>query len=156
MHANALRMAALALVVAAGAADAADRPGRFTMSPVDGGAFVRLDTETGAMSICRPERTELICRPAAGDDTANREEFERLRRENLALKAEIRRLEELLLPTERGPDGKPPNPGQARPPVLQLPTEEDVDRAMGYLERLFKRFQERMKDLEPKDKGTPL
>lgn len=156
MHSRALLMTGLALVVTTVAAGAADRPGRFTMSPAEGGGFVRLDTETGAMTICRPERAELVCKPAVGNDLAGPDEAERLRKENLALKAEIRRLEELVLPAERGPDSKPANPGEAKPPVFQLPTEQDIDRAMTYLERLLKRFQERMKDLEPKDKGTPL
>lgn len=132
-----------------------EKSGRYTMSPAEGGGVVRLDTETGAMSLCRPERNDWSCKPMAGDNLAERQELDRLRAENQALKAEIRRLEDLVLPPERGRQARPPVEG-AKPPVIPLPSEEDVDRAFNTLERMWKRFQERMKEFEPKEKGTPL
>lgn len=135
---------------------AGEQQGRYTMSPAEGGGIVRLDTQTGALTLCRPERGELACKPVAGDDTAQRQELERLRTEHQALKAEIRRLEELLLPPERGSESKPPSNEGAKPPGVPLPTEQDIDRAMDYLGRMWKRFQERVKEFEPKDRGTPL
>ena len=41
--------------------------GRYTMSPVDNG-FVRLDTETGAMSLCGRRDAKWVCEPM--DDEA--------------------------------------------------------------------------------------
>lgn len=135
---------------------AGEQPGRYAMSSVEGGGVIRLDTQTGAMALCRHERGELACKPAATDDTAQRQELERLRAENQALKTEVRRLEELLLPPERGSGGKPPATGDTKPPGMPLPTEQDIDRAVDYLGRMWKRFQERMKEFEPRDKSTPL
>lgn len=158
----------LALTTACAAAPraaGADQPGRYAMSPAEGGGFVRLDTQTGAMTLCRPERSELTCKPVSGDDTAQRQELDRLRSENKALTAEIRRLEELLLPPERGggsgnsnrgSESRPPASEGTKPPGFPIPTEQDIDRAMDVLSRMWKRFQERMKEFEPKDQGTPL
>lgn len=129
-------------------------PARYTMSPAEGGGVVRLDTRTGAMTLCRPAASEWNCRAISGDNLAERQELDRLRAENQALQAEVRRLEELVLPPERNGTAKPP--GDTSKPGLKLPTEEDVDQALSYLERMWRRFQERMKDFEPKEKGTPL
>lgn len=160
---------ALALALTAAFAPAprlafADQPGRYSMSPAEGGGFVRLDTQTGAMTLCRSERNELTCKPASGDDIAQRQELDRLRGENKALAAEVRRLEELLLPpvgaggtgANKGGDGKPPATEGNKPPGFSIPTEQDIDRAMDVLSRMWKRFQERMKEFEPKHQGTPL
>ena len=43
-------------------------------------------------------------------------------------------------------------------PKLELPSEEDVDKALSYMERMFKKFRDKLKELD-KDgsgKGTPL
>ena len=41
-----------------------DAPGRFTMQPIEGG-FLRLDTQTGAVSTCRAGAENLVlCQPA--------------------------------------------------------------------------------------------
>lgn len=150
-------LAGLTVISSALAAGAqTEQPGRYTLSPADGGGVVRLDTQSGAMTLCRPERNEWTCKPMQGDDSRERQELDRLRAENQALKAEVRRLEDLVLPPERGTDNKPPVESSRPPMGFPLPTEEDVDRAFSTLERMWKRFQERMKDLEPKDKGTPL
>jgi hypothetical protein len=150
-------LAALVGICTAVAAHAAgETAGRFTMSPAEGGGFVRLDTLTGAMALCRPEKGDWSCKPMAGHDVNQRQELDRLTAENQALKAEVRRLEELLLPSDRGAGAKPPS-GETEhaPGTLQLPSEQDVDRAFNYLEGILKRFRERMRDFD-KDKGVPL
>lgn len=146
----------LAAWVSAGTALAqGEPPARYTMSPAEGGGVVRLDTHTGAMTLCRPEAGQWSCNAIAGDNIAERQELDRLRAENQSLKAEVRRLEDLVLPPERDGASKPPG-DTTKPPGFKLPTEEDVDQALSYLERMWRRFQERMKDFEPKEKGTPL
>ena len=78
--------------------------------------------------------------------------FERLRAENVELKAEVQRLQ--------GIAGVQPGPPVAGPPAekFQLPSEEDVDGALDYLERMFKKFRDRLRNLEEDGKkpGTPL
>jgi hypothetical protein len=37
-----------------------------------------------------------------------------------------------------------------------LPTEEDVDRALSYAQRMLKKFKEKIRELTEEGKGTPL
>lgn len=125
-----------------------ERPARYAMQPVDGGAVLRLDTETGAMALCSRRDNQMTCETVAIADADK--EVDRLTRENRELKADIKRLEDLLAGS--------PSTGKRhaeRSPKFELPSEEDVDKALSYLERMFKKFRDRMKDLEG-GRGTPL
>ena len=55
---------------------------------------------------------------------------------------------------------QPAPPPVAGPPAekFQLPTEEEVDSALDYVERMFKKFRDRLRNLEQEEKkpGTPL
>lgn len=133
-------------------APARETPGRFAMQPIDGG-FMRLDTQTGAVSVCRPGTGNLVlCQPAQDEQQATAKELGRLRTENTELKAEVKRLQEIA--------GAQPGPPVTGPPAekFQLPSEEDVDHALDYLERMFKKFRDRLRNLEEDGKkpGTPL
>jgi len=131
--------------------------------------FVRLDTDTGAISLCRKTSEGWGCE-AMNDATpsarAPRDGPPRngptydygspppgpggpgnLAAENADLKAEIRRLEELL---ELRGNRKPPSSGKRG--SFKLPTEGEVDQALDYFERMLKKFQDRLKRLE---KSTP-
>jgi hypothetical protein len=124
------------------------RSGRFVMQPIEGG-FLRLDTATGDMSLCATAGLTFECKPVK-DDRDLQAEIARLSDENKELKAEIKRLDELLALNSK----------QGSKPKLELPSEADVDQALSYLERMFKKFRDKMKELEaPSDgtgKGTPL
>ena len=101
-----LIIALLAGTVSAGAASAAEGPqtGRYTMHKSDDG-FVRLDTQTGVMSLCRKRDGGWACDAMTGTGQAGSGELARLRRENAELKAEIKRMEEHL--GLRGDPAKP-------------------------------------------------
>ncbi len=143
-------LAVLAAVPAS--AQTRDAPGRFTMQPIEGG-FLRLDTQTGAVSTCRAGTGNLVlCQPAQEEQGLNKE-IDRLRAENIELKAEVKRLQEIT--------GVQPGPPVTGPPTekFQLPSEEDVDQALDYVERMFKKFRDRLRNLEEdttKRPGTPL
>ncbi len=153
----------LLATVSVHAADPASpaRAGRYTMSPADGG-FVRLDTLTGAMAMCRRSGTgaeaDWACEDMRDESAKLRADNERLLAENAALKAENRRLEETLL----GPDPKDgERNGTSRPgPAFKLPSEQDVDQAFSYLQGMLKKFREKLEELEkttPREKKeTPL
>jgi hypothetical protein len=148
-------LAPIVLAICAGlpaSAQTRDMPGRFTMQPIEGG-FLRLDTQTGAVSTCRAGTENLVlCQPAQEEQQGLAKEIDRLRAENFELKAEVRRLEEIA--------GAQPGPPMAGRPgeKFQLPSEEEVDGALDYLERIFKKFRDRLRNLEQDEKkpGTPL
>ena len=145
---------AMLMAFALASAATADTPdnsgGRFTMSPVDGG-FLRLDKQTGAVAMCARTGTTWGCTPVE-DHTpaATAAEHSELEQENRDLKDRVKALEETLetkTPLDGPPGGK-----------MQLPTDQEVDQALDYLERVYKKVRDRMKDLDkplPPADATP-
>jgi hypothetical protein len=125
------KIALLALAVLATPA-LAQTSGRFSFQPVEGG-MMRLDTETGHVSHCTKAGDSFACRSVADDRAAMQDEIDRLKREN----------EQLRLSA-----GKPANPGVTG--RLQLPSEEDIDKAMGLFEKMMRRM---MKTFNEDGKG---
>lgn len=122
-----------------------DRGGRYAMHPVDGG-FVRLDTQTGAVSLCTRGTSGFACE-AVPDASGQQQEIDRLREANRMLEAEVRRL------AEEGGGRREPQPRRR----FELPSEQDVDKALDYVERMYKRFRDRIRDLDRgSGRGTPL
>lgn len=121
----------------------AGSPGRFTMHPADGG-ILRLDTQTGALSMCKQASGSWGCTVMPDDRTALTAEIDRLKAENGALKTSVKRLEDLAgVPSiDHGDDKKP---------GMNLPTEEEVDKAMSYVQRMLKKFKEKLKELDDTD-----
>ena len=143
----------LALIGIAGLTGAAsatgERIGRYSMSPADGGGFVRLDTETGQMAVCQRRDADWSCREMVEPARGLNQEIERLRAENQRLKGEIRQMEDIVLGDKR-------DPNSASKPEFKLPSEQDVDGAVDYVQRMLRKFRERMKDFDIDGKGTPL
>jgi hypothetical protein len=144
MHTPRLLFSAIALALLIGAAPDADQTGgRYRMTPAEGGAFLRLDTQTGAMSVCQRKDGRWACEAVPDERRALETEIDRL-------KSEVKRLEDLLaLPDPGTPDGKR---AQRSGPKLSLPSEEDIDRAMDYAQRMMRKFKERMREFRDSDR----
>lgn len=124
------------------AAAETDAAGRYTLSPTEGG-FVRMDTTTGTVSTCTGTIETLVCRSVADDRQALQSEIDRLGSENDALKEEVTRL--------RG-TGDGDTTGS-----ITVPSDEDVDKAMGFLEKMVRRFKALIKELQSEPaETTPL
>src|SRR5262249_49172363 len=101
-----MRLLALAFVLfAASPCYAGEDPGRYTMSTV-GDSVWRLDTATGAMSVCGRTLDHWACESVADDALALKAEVDRLDRENRELKDKLAKAEEKE--AEAGPE--PANP----------------------------------------------
>jgi hypothetical protein len=141
---------------------AQDKPGRYMMSPTDGGHFVRLDTETGAMALCKRIAGDAWdCQAMADSSRPLQDEADRLKSENKELRAEVKRLEEVLGLGDRKPGDtgqkQAERPGGERPGgTFKLPSEDDIDKAIDYVERMFKKFRDKLKDLESEKRGPTL
>jgi len=111
--------------------------GRYTLSKVAEG-FVRLDSQTGEVSLCGQRAVGWACQAVPEDRAVLENEIARLRRENAALKKDI---------LARGlplPSGTTPEPPQARdgdraPP---LAGNRELDRMMALVGRLWHRLVE--------------
>jgi hypothetical protein len=102
---------------------------RYQLQKTDNG-YVRLDTRTGAMSICEERETQLICRMAADESVARDDDTSRLRDRLRLLEARVAALE-----------GK----GGA------VPSEQEFDQSLDRMESFFKRFMGVVKEFERED-----
>ena len=93
--------------------------GRYSMTPTQNG-FLRLDTRTGAVSLCTVTGTSAQCRAAADDRTALTEEIERLAQRNAQLE------------------------GSAG--TRSLPPADEMNRAMDVAEQFMRRMMRIMRD----------
>ncbi|MFD1328349.1 hypothetical protein [Mycoplana ramosa] len=119
-------------LVIAGASNA-EGEGRYQMERNADG-FVRLDTVTGEMSVCTEASGQLTCRMAADERAAFEQELDRL----------TKRVEALEEAQRSG--------GLADKP--RLPTDEEIDRTMGVMERMMRRFMDIVKTLEGEEEKT--
>jgi hypothetical protein len=127
----ALLAAAIARAEAPAAEPLQNEPGRFAMSPAEGG-MLRLDKQTGAVSFCTAEGGLSVCRAAAEERAALQAEIERLARENAELRARL-------------PGAAP----EAAPPK-GLPGEEELERALSFTERFLRRMMKLFREEAPK------
>ena len=129
----------LLLPLLAGASAA--EPDRYRLEKTPNG-YVRMDTRTGEMSICQEKWGELVCRMAADERTAVHDEMERLQTELKALNdhlATLKALEDRVTKLENSVTAK----------IEQsLPTEEDFNKTMSYMERFFRSFMGIVRDFE--------
>ena len=152
-----MRVALIPVVVcavvfaSAGLCAADDKPGRYTMTPTNGGAL-KLDTTTGATSFCTQTGNEWVCKPTKDGEQIMRQEMDGLKSEILVLKEQLTKMEDVAGIGEPGKNDGPRAAGK-----MDLPTEQDVDKAFDYVEKMVKKLRERMNKLENEPKrGAPL
>lgn len=127
-----LVLAAAALSLSAVGASAQET--HYQLERTDTG-YVRLDTTTGEMTICEEKTGQLICRLAKNEETGAAEVT--VTKDELARMSEsIRALSDRIAALEKSRS------------TADLPSEEEFDRTMTYMERFFKGFMGIVKDME--------
>ena len=119
------------LIASCALAQTATENGRYSMTPVEGG-FLRLDTRTGEVSMCRPAGDNVQCRAAPDDVAALQSEIDRLAIENAEMKSRL---------AAQSP---------ATPPASR--SREEMDRAFDYAERFMRRMMRVLRDDPPPDR----
>jgi hypothetical protein len=120
--------------------------GRYTLSQTSDG-FVRLDTRTGAVSTCSNNGNGWACFAVPDERKAMDDEIGRLQGENEKLKAQLAAREGDS--SGKADDALPKSDKQVGPKAqgerrieIPLPSDADVDRAMSFLERAWRRLVE--------------
>lgn len=124
--------AALAAVLPASGAFSQDAE-RYRLDKTESG-YVRMDSKTGEISLCKERSGQLVCTVAADERSAYQEDIESLRKRVDDLEARIAALESGDTSSE-------------------LPSNEEFEQTMGMMERFFRRFMGVIQDME-KDFGT--
>jgi hypothetical protein len=148
-----LLIAAAALTLLIGAAPETELAagGRYTITPAEAGTFLRLDSQTGALSACQRKDGRWACEAVPDDRRALQGEIDRLAGENRELQRELKRLEGLLaLPDPGNPESR--GARSERGPKFRLPTEGEVDWALDYAERMMRKFKDRLRDFKDSDR----
>lgn len=128
MKVMAIAFGVFLLPLTAGAAE--PDAGRFQLER-NGDHFVRLDRQTGAMSLCAEKDGNLVCRMAAD--------------ERAAYETDLDRLSERVTALEKG--------GRSSG---TLPTDAEVDRSISIMERMMKSFMGMAKEFQTEEKANPL
>jgi hypothetical protein len=137
----------LSAVAPAMAAETPDTEnGRYTLQP-SGDAMIRLDTRTGAVSNCSNSAAGWACYAVPDERAALDSEIGRLQAENEKLKAQLASREPAAAPGKIE-DAMPKSDKQAAPNAadgqrkieIPLPSDQDMDRVMSFLERAWRRL----------------
>ena len=158
---NSLRTAALAVCCLGGARRGGGREslpdtenGRYALSPAGDGAMIRLDTRTGTVSNCNNSGAGWACYAVPDERAAMDAEIGRLQAENEKLKAAAcvarrhggtGKIDEPLPKDALPKSDKRPAPKVAegeRKIEIPLPSDQDMDRVMSFLERAWRRLVE--------------
>lgn len=110
---------------------------RFRLEKTDSG-YVRMDTQTGDIWVCRERSDEIICKPAVDEQEREENSLRLLRQRVATLEARVRALEEQVAGT-----------------TSELPSEEEFEQTLGLMERFFRRFMDIVKGLEEEQGQQP-
>lgn len=122
MRAGALLL--ISAIVLPGAASAQES--RYQLERTEDG-YVRLDTQTGTMSLCREQGEQLICQMATEDREALEDRIDALADRIAALEGR----------SDPSPEGQ----------TSDLPSDEELERSMGIMETFMRRFFSIVEDL---------
>jgi hypothetical protein len=148
-----IAVTAVAIWMAATGAIAGSMPdtenGRYTLSPVADGV-IRLDTRTGTVSTCSNSGTGWACYTVPDERAALDAEIGRLVADNDRLKAELAareptvsgKTDEALPKTDSLKRDEPKAADSERKIEIPLPSDQDVDRVVSFLERAWHRLME--------------
>jgi hypothetical protein len=143
--------AAISGLLGIGAARAQSMPdtekGRYSLSTVPDGV-IRLDTRTGAVSSCSNNGNGWACYSVPDERAALDAEIGRLQADNEKLKAELATREPVVSgkidePLPKSDSLKKPEPKVAegeRKIEIPLPSDQDMDRMMSFVERAWRRL----------------
>jgi hypothetical protein len=112
-----------------------DEAGRYAFSKQADGVL-RLDKQTGDVSLCTQRTVGWACQAAPDDRAILEEEIARLRRENAALKKDILARG---LPLPAGATAEPPATSENRH-MPRLNNNPDLDRVLAFAERMWNRL----------------
>ncbi len=98
--------------------------------------YVRMDKSSGEMSICNEQGDQLVCRIAADDRLAIDDQMASLEERLTALETKLGALEKSGLTGNQS-----------------LPTDEEFEKTMGYMEKFFRRFMGVVKELNDEENG---
>ena len=129
--------AVIAALSVLAASPALAQESRYVMEKTDTG-FVRMDTVTGAMSVCETNGKQLVCRLAADERHAFQDAIDELHERIDALETKVAAL---------SGDG-------VRPGVSGLPNDEEMEETFSFMEKFFRRFMGIAKDLEREFGGS--
>ena len=131
-------LAALAAFVPAAHAQTApdSENGRYSFSGVPDG-MLRLDTRTGAVSLCAKQATGWACNAVPDERAALENEIARLQRENGALKKDMLARG---LPLPGGVASGPPANQRELNLKVPLPSDAEIDRVMSAFEKMWRRL----------------
>lgn len=137
MRRNAILLVPLVAGLGLGLGAAAAAEGqRYQMEKTDKG-YVRMDTQTGEMSICEERDSQLVCKLAADERSALQDELGRLQTELKTLDQRVVKLENSL----------------SQKLESKLPTDEEFEKSLGYMERFFRSFMGVVKDIEKEEQA---
>lgn len=119
---------------------------RYAFAPVEGGAL-KLDRETGRVSLCAKRDTGFTCEAVPDSRDAYEAEIARLQRENEALRAAVAKI---------SPPGPVPPAPLPPPGVAPEPDMSELDRALDYAERFYRRLKGFIDDLRSSNQGERL
>ena len=146
-----LTLAALAALAPPAAAQTTpdSENGRYSFSGVPDG-MLRLDTRTGAVSLCAKQATGWACNAVPDERAALENEIARLQRENGALKKDML-ARGLPLP---GGVASAPSATQQRELNLKvpLPSDAEIDRVMSAFEKMWRRLIDMVQKTPNSDK----